>query len=77
MVLDEPVKEGSFVIESNVFNEGTTIASIADMNDMIFSGKVEEGDVSALKTGMELEVTIRAEQAKVYKARLEFIGTQG
>src|SRR5690606_21596288 len=77
IILDEPAKEGSYVIESNVFNEGTTIANIADMQDMIFSGKVEEGDVASLEIGMEVEVTDRAEPDKTYTAKLEFIAPKG
>jgi HlyD family secretion protein len=77
VLLDVPAKEGNFVIERNTFNEGTTIATIADMNDMIFMGKVEEADVSGLQTGMELDITVRATEEKTYKARLEFISPNG
>jgi len=41
-ILEIPVKEGDQVIQSNNFNAGTTIASIADMSKMIFEGKVDE-----------------------------------
>lgn len=77
MVLDVPVKEGSSVIESNNFNEGTTIAIVADMNEMIFSGKVDEGEVEKIKVGMELDLTIGAIEGKKYKAKLEFISPKG
>ena len=49
MVLDVPVEEGSSVIERNNFNEGTSIAIVADMNSLIFEGKVDESDVGKLK----------------------------
>jgi HlyD family secretion protein len=49
MVLDVPVKEGNSVIERNNFNEGTTIATIADMNDLIFQGKVDESEVGKVR----------------------------
>lgn len=77
VLLDVPAKEGNFVIERNTFNEGTTIATIADMNDMTFLGKVEEADVNGLKPGMELDITVRATEEKTYKARLEFISPNG
>ena len=52
MILDVPVKVGNSVIQSNTFNDGTTIASIADLNDMIFRGKVDETEVGRLREGM-------------------------
>lgn len=77
MVLDVPVKEGTFVIESNTFNEGTTIAAIADMNEMIFEGKVDESEVGKLKEGMELDLIIGALDTERFKADLEFISPKG
>ena len=60
MVLDVPLEVGNSVIESNNFNDGTTIAAIADMDDLIFKGKVDESEVGKIKPGMELELTIGA-----------------
>jgi HlyD family secretion protein len=77
MVLDVPVKEGSSVIESNTFNEGTTIATIADMGEMIFEGKVDESEVGKIKPGMELILTIGAIDNEKFKARLEYIAPKG
>ena len=77
MVLDVPVKEGTFVIESNTFNEGTTIASIANMNEMIFEGKVDESEVGKIKEGMALDLTIGALDAEKFQAKLEFISPKG
>lgn len=77
MILDVPVKEGSFVIESNTFNEGTTIASIADMNAMIFEGKVDEADIGKVKEGMELILTIGAIEGSTFDAQLEYISPKG
>ncbi len=54
MVLDIPVKEGTFIIESNTFNEGTTIATVADMNEMVFEGRVDESEVGRIAAGMPL-----------------------
>lgn len=77
MVLDVPVKEGTFVIESNTFNEGTTIAFVADMNEMIFEGKVDESEVGKLKEGMGLNLTIGALDTETFQASLEFISPKG
>lgn len=77
MVLDVPVKEGTFVIESNTFNEGTTIASVANMNEMIFEGKVDESEVGKLKEGMALDLTIGALDTEIFRATLEFISPKG
>lgn len=77
MILDIPVKEGSSVIESNTFNEGTTIASIADMNDMIFIGKIDESEVDKVKEGMDLVLALGAIEGKSFPAKLEFISPKG
>lgn len=77
MLLDVPVKEGSFIIESNTFNEGTTIATVADMNDMIFTGMVDESEVGKIKEGMNLELMIGAIENKKFNAKLEFISPKG
>ncbi len=77
MVLDIPLEEGSSVIERNNFNEGTTIASIADMNDLIFEGKVDEADVGKIKEGMPLVLTVGALPEQSFDALLEFISPKG
>lgn len=77
MVLDVPVKVGSSVIERNNFNEGTTIAIVADMNSLIFEGKVDESEVGKIKEGMDLNLTIGAIVDKTFKAKLEFISPKG
>lgn len=77
MVLDVPVKEGNSVIESNTFNEGTTIASVADMGEMIFVGKVDESEVGKLHIGMPLILTIGALQEDKFDATLEYISPKG
>lgn len=77
MVLNVPIKVGNSVIESNTFNEGTTIASIADMKDMIFQGKVDESEVGKIKSGMALIVTIGAITTEKYDAILEYISPKG
>ena len=77
MVLDVPVKEGSQVIESNTFNEGTTIASVANMGEMIFEGKVDESEVGKVQTGMDIVLTIGAIDKESFKAKLEYIAPKG
>lgn len=77
MVLDIPVKEGGFVIESNTFNEGTTIASVADMNSLQFEGKVDESEVGKLKLGMPITLGIGAVEGKTFGAILDFIAPKG
>jgi len=76
-VLDVPVKAGSSVIERNNFNEGTTVAIIADMNSLIFEGKIDESEVGKIKVGMPLNLTIGAIPDKIFKAELEYIAPKG
>ena len=76
-VLELPVKEGDQVIESNSFNAGTTIAIIADLNKMIFEGKVDESEVGKLEIGMPLKVSLGAIQDKEFEAKLKFIAPKG
>ena len=76
-ILEIPVKKGDQVIQANTFNPGTTIATIADLNVMIFEGKVDEGEVSKLKKEMELEVNLAAIENKTYPAKLKFIAPKG
>ncbi|MGC6479265.1 MAG: efflux RND transporter periplasmic adaptor subunit [Flavobacteriaceae bacterium] len=76
-ILEIPVKEGDQVIESNTFNAGTTIATIADLNKMIFEGKVDEAEVGKLTVGMPLEVTLGAVEEKTFEAKLKFIAPKG
>lgn len=77
MVLDVPVEVGNSVIESNTFNEGTTIASVADMGEMIFEGKVDETEVGKLKLGMPLILSIGAIEDEKFDAELEYISPKG
>jgi len=77
MVLDVPVEEGNSVIEANTFNEGTTIANIADMGEMIFEGKVDETEVGKISEGMALILTIGAIEEDRFSAILEHISPKG
>ncbi|MDN5216778.1 efflux RND transporter periplasmic adaptor subunit [Fulvivirgaceae bacterium BMA12] len=77
MVLDVPVKEGNFVIETNTFNDGTTIASVANMNEMVFEGKVDEAEVGKLVEGMALKLTVGALDSVEFIANLEYISPKG
>ena len=77
VILDIPVKVGNSVIQSNNFNDGTTIATIADMNDMIFEGKIDETEVGRVHEGMPIVLTIGALQDKKFNATLEYISPKG
>lgn len=77
MVLALPVKVGASVIESNTFNEGTTIATVADMGDMIFLGKVDESDVGRLREGMQLHIKVGALEDTKIAGTLEYISPKG
>lgn len=76
-VLEIPVKKGDQVIQANTFNAGTTIATIADLNIMIFEGKVDEAEVGKLSQDMSLIVTLAAIEGKEYNAKLKFIAPKG
>ncbi|WP_178985955.1 efflux RND transporter periplasmic adaptor subunit [Winogradskyella helgolandensis] len=77
MVLDVPVKAGNQVIEANNFNEGTSIASLADVKQMIFEGKVDESEVGKIKEGLPLEITVGAIEDKTFDAVLDYIAPKG
>lgn len=77
MVLDIPVKKGNQVIEANNFNEGTTIASLADVGNMIFEGKLDESEVGKIKLGLPLEITVGAIENKKFSAVLDYIAPKG
>lgn len=77
MVLEVPVEVGNQVIESNNFNEGTTIAAIADVEKMIFEGKVDESEVGKIKEDLPLEITVGAIENQVFDAVLDYIAPKG
>lgn len=77
MVIEVPPKKGASVTEANTFNPGTTIASIADMNDMIFEGMVDESEVGKIKVGMMLDIEIGAIDTKHFEGTLEYIAPKG
>ncbi len=76
-ILEIPVREGDQVIQSNNFNAGTTIATIADMSKMIFEGKVDEAEVGKLKEGKEIKVVLGAIKDKDFPATLTFVAPKG
>ena len=73
IILDVPVKVGNSVILSNTFNDGTTIASVANMNDLIFRGNIDETEVGQLVNGMSMKITVGALQDLKFDANLEYI----
>jgi HlyD family secretion protein len=76
-VLEVPVEEGNSVIEANTFNDGTTIATIADMTQLIFKGRVDESEVGKIRPGMTLLLTIGALENEPFEATLEHIAPKG
>ncbi|HSN30046.1 MAG TPA: efflux RND transporter periplasmic adaptor subunit [Kofleriaceae bacterium] len=77
MVIDVPVKVGFSVIQANSFNPGTTIATIANMNDIIFDGRVDEAEVAKIKEGMKLQIKVGAIENEKLDGKLTFIAPQG
>ena len=77
LILDVPVKAGNSVIMSNTFNDGTTIATVANMNDLIFKGKIDETEVGRIREGMPVKLTIGALQNLTFDAKLEYISPKG
>jgi HlyD family secretion protein len=77
MVIDVPVKVGFSVIQANSFNPGTTVATIANMGDMIFDGHVDESEVAKIKEGMKLQIKVGAIEKDTFEGNLEYIAPQG
>ncbi len=77
MILDVPVEEGNSVIEANTMNDGTTVASVADMTDLVFEGQVDESEVGKIKEGMSLILKIGAIENETFDAVLEYISPKG
>ncbi len=77
MILEVPVKAGNQVIEANNFNDGTTIATVADVGEMIFEGKVDESEVGKIKESLPLEITVGAIENKKFDAILDYIAPKG
>lgn len=77
LILDIPVKVGNSVILSNSFNDGTTIATVADMNNLIFRGNIDETEVGRISEGMPVVITVGAIQDLRMDATLEYISPKG
>lgn len=77
MVLDVPIKVGNQVIESNNFNDGTTVATLADMSNLVFEGKIDESEVGKIREGMDITLSIGAIENKTFEAKLEYIAPKG
>ncbi|MDR2205943.1 MAG: efflux RND transporter periplasmic adaptor subunit [Flavobacteriaceae bacterium] len=76
-VLEVPIKVGSQVIEANAFNPGTTIVSIADLNSLIFEGKIDEAQAGKIKEGMDMNIVIGALQNKIFPGKVTMIAPKG
>lgn len=77
LILDIPVKVGTSVVQSNNFNEGTTIASVANMGDMIFRGKIDETEIGKIREGTNISITLGALETVKLKANLEYVSPKG
>lgn len=77
MILDVPIKVGNSVIQANTFNDGTTIATVANMGDMLFIGKVDETEVGRIHVGTPIKLSIGAVEGKKFDANLEYISPKG
>ncbi len=73
LILDIPVKVGNSVIQANTLNDGTTVATVANMNDLIFEGQIDETEVGSLYEGMPMTITIGALKDYTFDANLEYI----
>ena len=73
LILDIPVKVGNSVIQANTMNDGTTVATVANMGDLIFNGQIDETEVGSLTEGMPVVITIGAVQDYSLEATLEYI----
>ena len=73
LILDIPVKVGNSVIQANTMNDGTTVATVADMSDLIFNGSIDETEVGALHEGMPMSITLGALPDYRSEAFLEYI----
>ncbi|KUG08073.1 efflux RND transporter periplasmic adaptor subunit [Solirubrum puertoriconensis] len=77
LLLDVPVKVGSSVVERNNFNEGTTLATVADMNSLVFEGKIDESEAGKVREGMPIKLTVGAIEGTAFPATLEYIAPKG
>ena len=77
MILDVPIKAGNSVIQANTFNDGTTIASVANMNNLIFRGNIDETEVGKIKEGVPIALTVGAINSQKFDATLEYISPKG
>ena len=76
-VLNVPVKVGSSVSGSSSFSEGTTIATVADMKDIIFHGNIDETEVAKLSVGMGVTLIPGSMQDVKIPATLDYISPEG
>ena len=77
MILDVPVKVGNSVIQANTFNDGTTIASVADMTDILFIGNIDETEVGRVHLDMPVKLSVGAIEKQTFDGKLEYIAPKG
>ncbi len=59
-ILDKMVEIGDNIVPLTSFQEGTVLMTMANMDDLIFRGTVDEIDVGRLKEGMNTEIKVGA-----------------
>jgi HlyD family secretion protein len=72
-VLAVPVNVGDYVSETGSFRDGTTVAVLADMGDLLFKGQIEEAYVGQLRLGMPVSVRVGALPGESLAATLQWI----
>ena len=77
VVLAVMVEEGAAVTGTSAFTEGTTVAKIADMNDIIFRGFIDETEVALLRVGLDMELHLGSMQEVTIPAKLSYIAPEG
>jgi HlyD family secretion protein len=76
-VLERKVNPGDPVVPLTSYQAGTELATIADMNDMIFKGTVDEIDVGKLQMGLAARLKIGALPDATVTGKVSRIAPQG
>ena len=76
-VIDLPLKQGASVVSTSPYSEGTTIATIADVSDMIFDGKIDETEIDRLSVGIPARITVGSSLDRHITGTLEEISSMG
>jgi HlyD family secretion protein len=75
-ILTRSVNPGDPVVPLTSYQPGTEMATIADMNDLIFKGTVDEIDVGKLRAGMVARIKVGALPTDVVTGHVSRIAPQ-